>query len=76
MGKKDVQLTENQVVVSSYKEAFDVTDPNVRVYNEDTLLTKELSRQQYVNIKTNYVGVINSLEVTYSNTNDLGTQLG
>lgn len=76
MGKKDVQLTENQVVVSSYKEAFDVTDPNVRVYNEDALLTKELSRQQYVNIKTNYVGVINSLEVTYSNTNDLGTQLG
>lgn len=76
MGKKDVQLTENQVVVSSYKEAFDVTDPNVRVYNEDTLLTKELSRQQYVNIKTNYVCVINSLEVTYSNTNDLGTQLG
>lgn len=76
MGKKDVQLTENQVVVSSYKEAFDATDPNVRVYNEDTLLTKELSRQQYVNIKTNYVGVINSLEVTYSNTNDLGTQLG
>ena len=76
MGKKDVQLTENQVVVSSYKEAFDVTDPNVRVYNEDTLLTKELSRHQYVNIKTNYVGVINSLEVTYSNTNDLGTQLG
>lgn len=76
MGKKDVQLTENQVVVSSYKEAFDVTDPNVRVYNEDTLLTKELSRQQYVNIKTNYVGVINSLEVTCSNTNDLGTQLG
>ena len=76
MGKKDVQLTDNQVVVSSYKEAFDVTDPNVRVYNEDTLLTKELSRQQYVNIKTNYVGVINSLEVTYSNTNDLGTQLG
>lgn len=65
MGKKDVQLTENQVVVSSYKEAFDVTDPNVRVYNEDTLLTKELSREQYVNIKTNYVGVINSLEVTY-----------
>lgn len=65
MGKKDVQLTENQVVVSSYKEAFDVKDPNVRVYNEDTLLTKELSREQYVNIKTNYVGVINSLEVTY-----------
>lgn len=76
MGKKDVQLTENQVVVSSYKEAFDVTDPNVRVYNEDTLLTKELSREQYVNIKTNYVGVINSLEVTCSYALDLGTQLG
>ena len=76
MGKKDVQLTENQVVVSSYKEAFDVTDPNVRVYNEDTLLTKELSREQYVNIKTNYVGVINSLEVTCSYALDLETQLG
>lgn len=76
MGKKDVQLTENQVVVSSYKEAFDVTDPNVRVYNEDTLLTKELSRTQYVNIKTNYVGVINSLEVTCSYALDLETQLG
>lgn len=76
MGKKDVQLTENQVVVSSYKEAFDVTDPNVRVYNEYTLLTKELSREQYVNIKTNYVGVINSLEVTCSYALDLGTQLG
>lgn len=76
MGKKDVQLTENQVVVSSYKEAFDVTDPNVRVYNEDTLFTKELSREQYVNIKTNYVGVINSLEVTCSYALDLETQLG
>lgn len=76
MGKKKVELTENQVVVASIDDAFDVTDSNVKVYNEDTLLTKELSRQQYVNIKTNYVGVINSLEVTYSNTNDLGTQLG
>ena len=33
MGKKKVELTENQVVVASIDDAFDVTDSNVKVYN-------------------------------------------
>ena len=46
MGKKKVELTENQVVVASIDDAFDVTDSNVKVYNEDTIITKELAKSQ------------------------------
>lgn len=66
MGKKDVQLTENQVVVSSYKEAFDVTDPNVRVYNDEDIVVKELNIEKYIYLKTNFSGKIKSLEVKMS----------
>lgn len=66
MGKKDVQLTENQVVVSSYKEAFDVTDPNVRVYNDKDIVVKELNIEKYIYLKTNFSGKIKSLEVKMS----------
>lgn len=64
MGKKKVELTENQVVVSSIDDAFDVTDSNVKVYNEDTIITKELAKSQNSYLKTNFNGKINSLEVT------------
>lgn len=66
MGKKDVQLTENQVVVSSYKEAFDVTDPNVRVYNDEDIVVKELNIEKYIYLKTNFSGKLKSLEVKMS----------
>lgn len=66
MGKKDVQLTENQVVVSSYKEAFDVTDLNVRVYNDEDIVVKELNIEKYIYLKTNFSGKIKSLEVKMS----------
>lgn len=66
MGKKDIQLTENQVVVSSYKEAFDVTDPNVRVYNDEDIVVKELNIEKYIYLKTNFSGKIKSLEVKMS----------
>lgn len=66
MGKKDVQLTENQVVVSSHKEAFDVTDPNVRVYNDEDIVVKELNIEKYIYLKTNFSGKIKSLEVKMS----------
>lgn len=64
MGKKKVELTENQVVVASIDDAFDVTDSNVKVYNEDTIITKELAKSQNSYLKTNFNGKINSLEVT------------
>ena len=64
MGKKKVELTENQVVVASIDDAFDVTDTNVKVYNEDTIITKELAKSQNSYLKTNFNGKINSLEVT------------
>lgn len=64
MGKKKVELTENQVVVASIDDAFDITDSNVKVYNEDTIITKELSKSQNSYLKTNFNGKINSLEVT------------
>lgn len=64
MGKKKVELTENQVVVASIDDAFDVTDYNVKVYNEDTIITKELAKSQNSYLKTNFNGKINSLEVT------------
>ena len=64
MGKKKVELTENQVVVASIDDAFDVTDSNVKVYNEDTIITKELAKSQSSYLKTNFNGKINSLEVT------------
>lgn len=64
MGKKKVELTENQVVVVSIDDAFDVTDSNVKVYNEDTIITKELAKSQNSYLKTNFNGKINSLEVT------------
>ena len=64
MGKKKVELTENQVAVASIDDAFDVTDSNVKVYNEDTIITKELAKSQNSYLKTNFNGKINSLEVT------------
>ncbi|MFR3962682.1 S8 family serine peptidase [Eubacterium ventriosum] len=64
MGKKKGELTENQVVVASIDDAFDVTDSNVKVYNEDTIITKELAKSQNSYLKTNFNGKINSLEVT------------
>lgn len=64
MGKKKVELTENQVVVASIDDAFDVTDSNVKVYNEDTIITKELAKSQNSYLKTNFNGKINSLELT------------
>lgn len=64
MGKKKVELTENQVVVASIDDAFGVTDSNVKVYNEDTIITKELAKSQNSYLKTNFNGKINSLEVT------------
>lgn len=64
MGKKKVELTENQVVVASIDDAFDVTDSNVKVYNEDTIITKELAKSQNSYLKTNFNGKNNSLEVT------------
>lgn len=64
MGTKKVELTENQVVVASIDDAFDVTDSNVKVYNEDTIITKELAKSQNSYLKTNFNGKINSLEVT------------
>ena len=64
MGKKKVELTENQVVVATIDDAFDVTDSNVKVYNEDTIITKELAKSQNSYLKTNFNGKINSLEVT------------
>lgn len=64
MGKKKVELTENQVVVASIDDAFDVTDSNVKVYNEYTIITKELAKSQNSYLKTNFNGKINSLEVT------------
>ena len=58
MGKKKVELTENQVVVATIDDAFDVTDSNVKVYNEDTIITKELAKSQNSYLKTNFNGKI------------------
>lgn len=50
--------------MASIDDAFDVTDSNVKVYNEDTIITKELAKSQNSYLKTNFNGKINSLEVT------------
>lgn len=69
MGKKKVMLVENDAIVSSCNNAFTVSDSSVKVYNTDTILRKEQSKTQYVDLKTNYSGVIDSIEVTYGGSN-------
>lgn len=67
MGKKKVELVQDNAVVSSFSNAFTVTDQNVYLCNEETILVKNLSQWQYMYFYTNYSGTIESLEITNKN---------
>lgn len=64
MGKKDVCISQNGDIVSKFTKAFDVTDDNVKIYIEDTILVRE-GNLRNVHLYTNFQGKLTSYEITY-----------